>query len=347
MRAEFAPNLKDLLVTGQDQARLHEAAAVLRDERFGRRVFVRGVVEVSNFCRENCSYCGMRRDNRALSRYRASADALIDLLLNHRPGSMTDLNIQTGEDPVAVEEIVLPLLRSLRENTSLGLSVCLGTLSTQHYQELRKAGASIYIMKFEIPDAAVYKEFKAPGTLDERLEHIRWLGANGWKVSSGFIAGLPGQGPEGTLRSLELASTLPLSGCSVSPFIPGDETPLATETASGAELTLNAMALLRRMRPEWVIPAVSALNLADPGEGYRRGLRTGANLCTINLTPESERGKYLLYKRDRFIMNEERIQSAVEREGLSISTTSLAQHFVQSDADADTGAGAGTGEGAS
>jgi biotin synthase len=84
---------------------------------------------------------------------------------------------------------------------------------------------------------------------------------------------------------------------------------------------------MRLMRPDWVIPVVSALNLAEPGEGYRRGLRTGANLCTINLTPEAERGQYLLYKRDRFIMNEERIHNAVEKEGLSISTTSLAAHF--------------------
>lgn len=336
MRVESIPQLLDLLLTGREQARLHEVAAAKRDLHFGRCVFVRGVVEVSNYCRENCSYCGMRRNNRSLARYRASADALTDLLLNHRPATMTDLNIQTGEDPGAVEEIVLPLLRILRQKTNLGLSVCLGTLSIEHYRELQNAGASTYIMKFEIPDREVYKAFNAPGNLDERLQHIRLLADSGWNVSSGFIAGLPGQGPEAVLRSLHLAASLPLRGCSVSPFIPGEDTPLASERGLGVNLTLNSMALMRLMRPDWVIPAVSALNVSEPGDGYRRGLRTGANLCTINLTPEADRGRYLLYKRDRFIMSEDRIHEAVASEGLSISNTSLAHHFNQVSAVAAT-----------
>ncbi len=187
---------------------------------------------------------------------------------------------------------------------------------------------SLCIIKFEVGNPAAYRKFSSPGTLAERLEHIRLLAAQGWNVSSGFIAGLPGQVAESTLENLELAGSLPLSGCSVSPFIPGDETPLADESSSGLESTLNAMALMRLMRPDWVIPAVSALNLAGPGEGYRRGLRTGANLCTINLTPDADRENYLLYKRDRFIMNEERILGAIAAEGLSVSKRSLADHFV-------------------
>ena len=118
------------------------------------------------------------------------------------------------------------------------------------------------------------------------------------------------------LANFTLAAELPLDGCSVSPFIPGDETPLAGAPVGDIELTLNCMAAMRLMRPDWVIPAVSALNLAEPGSGYRRGLRTGANLVTINLTPADIREDYLLYKRDRFIMTEERILSAIAAEGL-------------------------------
>jgi len=146
-------------------------------------------------------------------------------------------------------------------------------------------------------------------------------------VSSGFIAGLPGQSTSDLLTDLALAKTLPLVGCSVSPFIPGDETPLSDAPGSDVNLTLNAMATMRLMRPDWVIPAVSALNLADPDNGYRRGLRTGANLVTINMTPAGFRENYLLYKRDRFIMTEERILNAIEAEGLSPSPTSMAEHF--------------------
>ncbi len=321
-----------LLARGADQERWLQAAEDTTVQQFGNEVFVRAVVEVSNFCRENCSYCGMRRDNRTLNRFRAQADQLAELLLEHRPASVTDVNIQAGEDPVAVRQVVLPLLSALRAETNLGLSVCVGTLSAELYRELRAAGASIYIMKFELGDAAEYERFHAPGNQAERLRHIRLLAESGWRVSSGFIAGLPGQTVDSLLSSLRVAAGLPLSGCSVSPFIPGDETPLKGASMSDVETALNCMAALRLMRPDWVIPSVSALNLAEPGLGYQRGLRAGANLATINLTPDGLRDDYLLYTRERFIMSEERILAAIAAENRVPSTRGLAAYYREQDA---------------
>src|SRR5688572_23979193 len=103
-----------LKAEGAAQRRWHERAAESAAAQSGRQVFIRAVVEASNFCRENCSYCGMRRDNHALDRFRARLDTLSELLVHHRPGSVTDVNIQTGEDPVAVREVVLPLVKTLR-----------------------------------------------------------------------------------------------------------------------------------------------------------------------------------------------------------------------------------------
>ena len=187
----------------------------------------------------------------------------------------------------------------------------------------------MYILKFEIADPDFYAQMASPGTFAERLEHIRELAAAGWNVSSGFIAGLPGQTNPGLLANFSLARGLPLAGCSVSPFIPGEETPLANAPIADIDLTLNCMAALRLMGTHWIIPAVSALNLAEPGIGYRRGLRTGANLVTINLTPPDLREDYVLYKRDRFIMTEERILSAIEAEGLKPSRQCLADYCQQ------------------
>jgi len=317
----------ELALNGAAQAIFHERAAAMTRKVFGKRVFVRAVVEVSNFCRENCAYCGMRRDNRSLARFRAQAQQIAELLIEHRPASVTDVNIQTGEDPVAVREVVLPLIEILRRETSLGISVCLGTLSPELYTELQSAGASIFIMKFETSDAAQYEQFEAPGTLAERLRHIRLLAENKWNVSSGFIAGLPGQTPCDLLKNLELARSLPLSGCSVSPFIPGDETPLAKSPPANADWTFNCVSALRLMRPDWVIPAVSAFNLAAQ-DGYRHGLRAGANLVTINLTPTDVRGDYVIYKRDRFIMTEERVLAAIAAEGLTPSKSGLADFYM-------------------
>jgi biotin synthase len=312
---------------GKAQRQLHARAAEAAEARFGRQVFLRAVVEVSNFCRENCVYCGMRRGNDSLSRFRARHDQIAELLVHHRPASITDVNIQTGEDPVAVREVVLPLIRTLRRETPLGVSVCLGTLCASVYDELSAAGASIYIIKFEIADPKLYARLEAPGHWEERVEHIQLLAESGWHVSSGFIAGLPGQTRAQLLANFALARQLPLVGCSVSPFIAGEATPLSDAPNADIELTLNCMAMLRLMKPEWVIPAVSALNLAGPGSGYRRGLETGANLVTINLTPTEMREDYLLYKRERFIMTEERILAQIDAAGLTPSRQSLADYY--------------------
>ena len=322
----------DLIGNGAHQAALHERSRAATRESFGREVFVRAVVEISNFCRENCAYCGMRRDNRTLHRFRAQHEQLADLIIHHRPASITDVNIQAGEDPIAVREVALPLIRALRRETSLGVSVCLGSLSPDLYAELFAAGASIYIIKFETGDAGSYARFQAPGTFIDRLQNIQHLAATGWKVSSGFIAGLPGQNPIELVENFRVASGLPLHGCSVSPFVPGDETPLANDAASSANWTLNAMAALRLMRPDWVIPAVSALNLATQ-DGYRRGLAAGANLTTINLTPTELREDYVIYKRERFIMTEERVLEAIAAEGLTPSRQSLADHYQRAHVD--------------
>jgi biotin synthase len=331
----YFPSEPDLVGNGTHQAALHEHARDATRAQFGHHVFVRAVVEVSNFCRENCAYCGMRRDNRALHRYRAKHEQLAELLIEHRPASVTDVNIQAGEDPVAVREVVLPLIHALRRETPLGISVCLGSLTPELYAELFAAGASIYIMKFEVGDAASYERLEAPGTFGERLRNIRHLAETGWKVSSGFIAGLHGQTAAALAQNLRLAAELPLHGCSVSPFIPGEETPLAHDPASNANWTLNCMAALRLMRPDWVIPAVSALNLTAE-DGYRRGLRAGANLTTINLTPGELREDYVIYKRERFIMTEERVLNAIAAEGLTPSRLSLAEYYRRSAQPAET-----------
>ncbi len=322
----YYPNERDLTAAGTEQAKLHERAATATRGQFGNRVFVRAVVEVSNFCRQNCWYCGMRRDNRQLPRFRAKAEEIAEMLVNHIPASVTDLNIQTGEDPVAVREVVLPLIKLVRRERNIGISVCLGNLQPDLYAQLRSVGASIYIMKFENGDPEEFLRIKAPGTLEERERDIRHLAETGWFVSSGFIGGLPGQTPASWLRNLEYAASLPLGGCSVSPFIPGEDTPMRGLAPANAGWTFNCIAAMRLMRPGWIIPAVSALNLAAK-DGYRQGLAAGANLVTINMTPSRLREDYVIYKRERFIMTEERVLEAMAAEGLEPSRQGLAEFY--------------------
>jgi biotin synthase len=313
---------------GEAQQTVHARAAAARDAVFGRRVFVRGVVEISNYCRQNCRYCAMRRDNHLLARYRLAADELADLIIHHRPAVITDIDIQAGEDPVAVREVALPLVRELARRTDLGITLCLGTLSPRLYDELRDAGAQYYILKIETGNVNHYRLLEAPGTLAERIAAIRYLARTGWKVSSGLIVGLPGQTEEHILQSLQLLTELPLAGCSVSPFVAGEQTPFAGQPDSSIDLTLNCVAWMRLAVPHWIIPAVSAMKLVSP-DGYARALQAGANLATINLTPPNVRADYPIYKRARVIMDEERVISAIEQAGCQPSRVSIVEHLRQ------------------
>lgn len=301
---------------------LRTRAGKMRDEVFGNKVFVRGVVEVSNFCRQNCTYCGMRRDNRTLSRFRLEADRLAEYLIRHRPASLTDISIQAGEDPVAVERVVVPLVRTLRNETNLGITVSLGILPDSLYAGLQEAGASYYVIKLETANPDHYARMQAPGTLDKRLAAIHHLAASGWYVSSGFIVGLPGEEPGDMEAALQLLHELPLVGCSVSPFIPGGETPLASAAPGSVEQTIDCLARMRLLDPERIIPAVSAMTIEDP-DCYSKAIHAGANLATINLTPEDVREDYVIYRRDRSIMTEERILGQIARAGCEPSPTGI------------------------
>jgi biotin synthase len=319
---------------GQDPITLEKRAGALRDEVFGREVFVRGVIEVSNFCRQNCHYCGMRRDNRDLHRFRLELNSLRELVRHGLPDVITDLNIQTGEDTVGDREVVLPLIETIRkEKPHLGISVCLGTLDHKLYDELKEAGASYYIIKVETGNRDHYREIHAPGTFEQRVAAIRYLAASGWSVSSGFILGLPGQTPEQIEETFDLLNKLPLAGASVSPFIAGEQTPFVNQPTGDFETTIQCIARLRLQNPDYIIPAISALNLVNK-EGYVRALRAGANLATINLTPAANRDDYLLYKRKRFIMHEERVEEAIAKADCTVSTVSIAETMRQRKASA-------------
>jgi biotin synthase len=312
---------------------LEQRAGALRDEVFGRQVFVRGVMEASNFCRQNCNYCGMRRDNRDLKRFRLELGQLREVIRQGLPEVITDLNLQTGEDTVGIREVILPLVEMLREETKLGISVCLGTLDTKLYDELRQAGASYYIIKIETGNPEHYRAVQAPGTFEKRIEAIRYLASTGWSVSSGFIVGLPGQTKEHIEETLDLLGRLPLAGASVSPFISGEQTPYDGSATGDFRTTIECIARLRLRNPNYVIPAISALNLLAE-DGYVRALNAGANLATINLTPPANRDDYLLYKRSRHIMHEKRVRAAIEAAGCTISTVSLAETMRRRRADA-------------
>lgn len=316
-------SIQELLSSsGSLQEKLWQEAASLREIHFGKEVFIRGVLEISNYCRQNCDYCGMRRENRELERYRLNEQTAWEHLTSIAPSSVRDINFQTGEDVVGIRETVLPLMKRIRQETAYGVSLCLGTLDFQLYDELRAAGADFYIIKIETGNSTHFQQIHAPGSLEKRVESIRYLANSGWWVSSGYISGLPFQMSDHVLETLELLKSLPLAGNSVSPFVPGENTPFTQNKMMTGVEALNSIAVLRLMSPDRIIPAVSAFNIVDK-EGYTKALRAGANLATINLTPETQRDEYQLYTKKRVIMSEERVLKSIEQAGLKPSSKSM------------------------
>jgi biotin synthase len=307
-----------LLAEGAEQAELFAEAARLRDESFGRTVVLRGVIETTNVCRVNCDYCPMRRDNLAmLDRYFLSAEDIVERARHIRDAGIDVVLLQGGETPSVLSTLrkVIPELLRLWDG-HVEILLNLGNFSRQQYQELRELGATSYILKHETSDPALFERMRHE-KLSDRLEHLRTLLDLGYRVGTGLISSLPGQSLESMIDDIELVGELGVSMCSVSPFVPAPDTPLAGSPAGSLELALNPIATLRRCYPQILIPSVSALEKTASG-GQSRGLAAGANVLTINFTAEADLDRYLIYGKERFVVRQAHVRGMLERAGFGV-----------------------------
>jgi len=312
-RAEL---LEMITAEGSAQQELHVQAAATRDAVFGRSVIVRGVIELTNICRVNCDYCPMRRDNNRqntsymlepadiLSAVRAVRDAGIDVVV-----------FQGGEVPqtTAVLSELLPDIRALfsgRVEVLLGL----GIKSEAEFRALKERGADTYVLKHETADPVLHRQIRGE-SLDVRLAALRTLLRLGYRVGTGCIVGLPGQTTDSLAEDILLAESLGVQMCSASPFVPTAETPLAGAAPGLTSRTLNVIAAMRIVNPDWLIPSVSALEQRTAG-GQAAGLRAGANVITINFTPLTQRQNYLIYGGTRHVVSEEHVRRELNSAGL-------------------------------
>lgn len=299
-------------------APLEALFARARDARravFGEAARMRGVVEISSHCRKDCFYCGMRRSNRKLERFRAPrADEVLEAVRAVAEAGLSTVLIQGGEDPRCdrLLEEALPRIRA-----ELGLRVILnvGERPRAQLARFRQAGADGYLMKFETSDADLYERITG-SPLADRLRCLGWLQELGFQVGVGNIVGLPSQTPESLAGDLRLACELRPDFVSASPFIPNDDTPLEGEPAGALEAVLRVLAAYRILLPQALIPTVSALEKLAPG-GQARGLEAGANVITANLTPPHWRDRYVIYSPRRFVVSLDHARATVARAGLA------------------------------
>jgi biotin synthase len=312
-RAEL---IEMITAEGSAQQQLHAQAAALRDRVFHRSVVVRGVIEVTNLCRVNCAYCPMRRENtRQNAPYILDQDAILSAARAIRDAGVSVLVFQGGEVPQTTRLVmdVLPAVRELFDDR-VEILLGLGVKTEAEYRALKERGADTYILKHETSDPVLHRQIREE-ELEVRLTAIRTLLALGYRVGSGCIVGLPGQTLESLADDILLARALGVHMCSASPFVPTADTPMADARPGSVSRTLNMIATMRIVNPEWLIPSVSALEQRTVG-GQGTGLRAGANVITVNFTPTEQRSHYLIYGETRHIVGTEHVRRTLDMAGL-------------------------------
>lgn len=297
---------------------LLQRAQESRERALGNTVHFRAVIEFSNVCHHNCLYCGMRVKNRTLPRYRLEERVIIQCAEKAVRDGIRIIMLQGGDD---LQYNVGSLGRVVHYiSTILGAKVilCIGDRPLRDYESLQKAGATQAIVKFETTNKIAYTTLRPHSSLESRLALIRHLSLMGFQVSSGFIQGLPGTTVSDIEQNIQMVLDLPLFAASVSPFIPSEHTPLRDAPLGALNEVIGVMAKLRIARPSFLIPSVSALSLLSSREGSQEsgqlmGLLAGANVLTVNYTPRESRDLYVIYRKQRWVVEMEFAKEIVRR----------------------------------
>jgi biotin synthase len=275
---------------------LFAAARKVRAAHYGNGVYFRGLIEFSNWCKNDCYYCGIRRSNTDVERYRLSPDEILNCC---RMGDMLGFRtfvLQSGEDPwftdERVEEIVVAIRR---EYPAHAITLSIGERRMDSYERFFRAGANRYLLRHESANDEHYRKMHPPSmSLSERKQCLFNLKEIGYQVGAGFMVGTPFQEPEHLLEDLHFIEELQPHMVGIGPFIPQKDTPFGGYPRGGLELTLRMVALTRLLLPRALIPATTALGTISP-QGREKGLMAGANVVMPNLSPREVRKLYSLY----------------------------------------------------
>jgi biotin synthase len=275
---------------------LRSEAVRLRRKYYGDRVFIRGLIEFTNICKNNCYYCGIRCENKNIERYRLGREEILMCCEDgYRLGFRTFV-LQGGEDMYYTDELMADIIRSIKEKyPDCAITLSIGERSFESYRTFKNAGADRYLLRHETADEEHYRKLHPESmSLENRKQCLYNLKKLGYQVGAGFMVGSPYQ----TLRSLALDMSfiqeLEPEMVGIGPFIPHHDTGFRDEPAGSVELTLYLLSVLRIMHPWVLLPATTALGTLA-ADGRERGLLSGANVVMPNLSPVGNRKKYELY----------------------------------------------------
>lgn len=292
--AEFAA-----LIRGRDEAlarELFRRADARRREYYGADVYIRGLIEFTNYCKNDCLYCGIRRSNRNARRYRLSREEILACCREGYALGYRTFVLQGGEDPWYTPERVEELVRAVKAaHPDCALTLSVGEQPREVYQAWFDAGADRYLLRHETANDDHYRSLHPAEMSPENRKRCLWdLKDIGYQVGCGFMVGSPGQTPEYLAEDLLFIRALEPDMVGIGPFIPQHDTPLRYQPAGTLELTLFLLGLIRLMLPDVLLPATTALGTIHP-RGRELGIQAGANVCMPNLSPAEVREKYALY----------------------------------------------------
>ena len=274
---------------------LIEKAHEVAIKNYGKNVYIRGLIEFTNYCIRDCKYCGIRKSNHKADRYRLTIEEILECVdIGDRLGYKTYV-LQGGEDPYFTDEKMVEIIKKIKEkypNNAITLS--LGERSYKSYEMMFNAGADRYLLRHETATKELYESLHPNGSFENRRQCLRNLKEIGYQIGAGFMVGLPNQSNSNLIDDLMFLKELNPHMCGIGPFIPHKDTPLANEQGGTLEKTTTMLALIRLMLPKVLLPATTALGSIDP-LGREKGLKAGGNVVMPNLSPTNVREKYSLY----------------------------------------------------
>lgn len=295
-----------LSLKGKEQQELIHSARKIADEKIGKKVFFRGLIEYSNICTKNCYYCGIRKDNREQNRYTMQDDEVLDCARFAHEMNYGSIVIQTGErsDEKFVSKIEF-LIREIKKlsDGKLGITLSLGEQSSETYTRWFEAGAHRYLLRIETSNPDLYTRYHPDNELHSfkrRLKTLETIKKTGYQVGTGVMIGLPGQKIEDLADDIIFFRDFDVDMVGMGPYIEHDQTPMYEQKdqllpiLDRFSLSLNMIATLRLVMPDVNMAATTAMQAIDP-EGREKAIKAGANIVMPNLTPVKYRGKYMLY----------------------------------------------------
>lgn len=290
--------LTDLLLTPEKEVEeyLFSKAREVREAHYGKKVYLRGLVEFTNYCRNNCFYCGIRKGNAHAQRYRLTEEEILSCCDEGYKLGFRTFVLQGGEDPYFTDEIMVSLIRRIKAaHPDCALTLSIGEKEKESYRKFFDAGADRYLLRHETADPEHYATLHPKDmSFDHRMQCLTDLHDIGYQVGCGMMIGSPGQKIFHLIRDLRFLQKFQPEMVGTGPFIPHKDTIYAKENAGTAQMTLRILSVIRLMLPEVLLPSTTALGTIDP-MGREKGILAGANVVMPNLSPTNVRSKYLLY----------------------------------------------------